>query len=352
MREGLYELILLNEKEIPFQETVIGRNTFVSVEPNQEYHVKLNVFRDQNGRFPGKYLKFGLYVDGIDVQYWKRLDLSNEKLLPTDKSAPVSTCFWGFKRTSEDIRAFKFAAPQNVVKVQKQDVHNRDVHTSDVRTQDNPTEHSSVRSHSLGSVKLVVYEAEQTTGWMKNQNGNHKTPDAPPVIDPNSKFWKQASVATCTGSKVENDKEKFIPLLKWKNKTVEPCATLLLQYHLADVVGMFRENPEMLNELDSSKDQTMNKRPYTLIGDNTIDLTDDNPCNNIENVNNQQNGQKCDVQADKLSANSDQVVPPEQEIPIDDEIAQVIRKKVSPFLDLSDLDGDAVDNLKWSSISH
>ena len=109
MRQGPYELQLVttggdnNCNECVLQERDIHGMRIVTAEPGQSYHVKINIYRDHKGRFPSKYLRFGLYVDGIDVQYWKRIDLSNEKLLPSDPMEPVVSRFLGFKKNTTEM---------------------------------------------------------------------------------------------------------------------------------------------------------------------------------------------------------------------------------------------------------
>jgi hypothetical protein len=78
MREGQYEIIVLDDRDRPLTEEVISDRSFVTAQPGSSYHVKINVYRNKSGQFPAKYLRLGLYVDGNDVQYWKRLDLSDQ----------------------------------------------------------------------------------------------------------------------------------------------------------------------------------------------------------------------------------------------------------------------------------
>jgi hypothetical protein len=66
--------------------------------PNEEYSVKVNVYRNKDGNFPAPLLRIGLFVDGVDVHYWKRIDLTDNLILTAHKKEPVSTRFWGFKQ--------------------------------------------------------------------------------------------------------------------------------------------------------------------------------------------------------------------------------------------------------------
>jgi hypothetical protein len=88
MREGKFELVAASIDESfggirPFEERSISGNTYAVAIPGQEYCVKVNIYRDENGQFAPARLRIGLYVDGSDVQYWKRIDLTKEHLLPT-----------------------------------------------------------------------------------------------------------------------------------------------------------------------------------------------------------------------------------------------------------------------------
>jgi hypothetical protein len=106
MREGQYEIIVLDDRDRPLTEEVISDRSFVTAQPGSSYHVKITVYRNKSGQFPAKYLRLGLYVDGNDVQYWKRLALSDEKTLPKDYSLPICSIFWGLKKNTSEIRSF------------------------------------------------------------------------------------------------------------------------------------------------------------------------------------------------------------------------------------------------------
>jgi hypothetical protein len=158
----------------------------------------------------------GLYVDGYDVQYWKRIDLSNNSILPSDRNSPVSSSFWGFKRDSTEIRSFVFSEPA----------------VSDL------PQHS--QEMPLGTIKVVIYEAKVVEGYFHN---NCKVKTQPPNVQSVSegkKFWKQASVTTVAGEKVENEKEKFIALERWENVNTEPIKILQTYYHNTSMISFLR----------------------------------------------------------------------------------------------------------------
>ena len=72
MRDGIFELKLYSE--IDKRELEEIDDTFIA-EAGLEYFVKVVMHKTPEQKI-GPYIKVGLYVDGIDVQYWKRMDLS------------------------------------------------------------------------------------------------------------------------------------------------------------------------------------------------------------------------------------------------------------------------------------
>ena len=128
MRIGRYEVVLVrvdanvtkgsssssvqqHQQGSHFDEMIVGNVLYALAEPGGEYAVRINVYRDEDGQFRPARIRIGLYIDGEDVNYWKRIDLSEESLLPQDKFSPVSATFWGFKKNSDDMRGFVFSTP-------------------------------------------------------------------------------------------------------------------------------------------------------------------------------------------------------------------------------------------------
>lgn len=226
MREGNFEILVLDEQEKLFSEEKIDTRVFITAKPHTSYHVKINVYRDNSGRFPAKYLRLGLFVDGHDVQYWKRLDLSDEKVLPKDISLPICSVFWGFKKNTSEIRSFIFAAPS----------------TNTATSSSAST--SSVES--LGSIRLVVFEARVSSGVFQNDTAAAQAPPSTVSLAEGEgrKFWQVASLVTSSGKAVGGEKEKFLPLARWENATATPLHTQTLHYHSADVLRLLR-NPNL-----------------------------------------------------------------------------------------------------------
>ena len=215
MREGKFELVAASTDKSfknlkPFEERFINGSVYAVAIPGQEYCVKVNIYRDQNGNFTPKRLRIGLYVDGNDVQYWKRIDLTKEHLLPTAANVPVSATFWGFKKNVSDIRSFQFAA----TKASSNVACNRE---SD--------------SKPLGQIHVVIYEAMVAGGTFKNKCGDHQVPTDQSIPE-GKKFWEQASLSTSGGRKLPLNLEQFDELEKWINIDQKvPLHAMTLNYH-------------------------------------------------------------------------------------------------------------------------
>lgn len=207
MRDGQYvvELVSLDDSRV-YEEQTIGSKTYVVAEPGQEYYVRIKIYRDSQGKYPASYLRLGLYIDGYDVQYWKRVEFtdpfanSNSDSNSSNSSRnnnnihseiPVVSKFWGFKNNTSDIHSFTFAEP-----VQSLEPY---------RTHSKP----------LGSIKLVIYEAKVTTGVFNNTVKAGEIPTSIGNVYEGKKFWKQASVTTTAGRLLDKTGEQFLPVVRW-----------------------------------------------------------------------------------------------------------------------------------------
>ena len=272
MREGKFELIAAGvdasyHGSNAFEERTVGGKTYAVAMPGHEYCVKVNVYRDEDGNFTPKRLRIGLYVDGNDVQYWKRIDLTKEHLLPSNVETPVSVKFWGFKKDITDIRSFQFVTPKTVSTV---------------------ADTSSSNIESLGQIHAVIYEAVVVGGTFENKVGAHEVPTSQNISEV-GKFWQQASLSTRGGRKLPKDFEQFDPLEKWINvDKVKPLHSMTLFYHT-------RSTLDCIESLGSSSDinqtSTIKKRRSSnLDGEllkrachaEQIDLTQDDDDNEIQ----------------------------------------------------------------------
>jgi hypothetical protein len=243
MREGQFEVDLLNNN-IVFEES----NGFVLGSPGTEYSVriskiaffsvyinytysmnftinKLGIFKNPvDNQFPfesGK-IKIGLYIDGVDVQYWKRVDLNE---VESDK---VEVSFWGFKQNTSDLKAFVFSEP----------VNNSSSFNS-AKHEDNS---------SLGQIKVVIFEAEGMQEIFSNTVHAGEAPSAH-YLSSDKKFWQQASLTTRGGRNLQ--KESFHPIVKWKNTSSHPAKTLIINYHTPEMLKL-KESIEINSSTSSS----------------------------------------------------------------------------------------------------
>ena len=74
MRIGCYEVIVTSENDVACEQVVVGDDHYVIANPGKEFCVRVIVHRNEQGEFPFPHFRVGLFVDGIDVNYWKRID--------------------------------------------------------------------------------------------------------------------------------------------------------------------------------------------------------------------------------------------------------------------------------------
>lgn len=235
MRVGQYEVLLMNTDLMHLPERTIAGSTYAIATEGSEYIVRVFVHRDVNGKFPAARMRVGLYVDGHDVQYWKRLDTTDAK---TDSSvSSISTTFWGFKKSSSEIHSFMFATPEPI-----------------------SSSTSTKSTSSVGKIEVVIYEAEVVGGINENTSKEYGVPTSQ-VVEGDKKFYMQASVGTTGGRKLENI-EKFDPLLRWKNKYNHPMTSLILSYHTQDMLNIIEQIRQ-----ESIKSSVLGKRSVEEIQD-------------------------------------------------------------------------------------
>ena len=209
MRLGDFEVLVVCENKI-LKETVIDGQTYLSALKGKEYHVQVNAYPDEKGAFEFKFLRVGLFIDGIDVGYWKRLDLSSKGYSTT----PVSAIFWGFKENTDTLRSFVFAE-------------------TTVVEDDSMT--TPARVANLGTIRLVFHDAFLTSGTYDNISGvSLNISDA--NVSESKKFWKRASLTTLPGGKIESGKESFMPLQRWQNVSQQPFLVYNFNYHTSELV--------------------------------------------------------------------------------------------------------------------
>ena len=233
MKFGLYEVVLMNDVGEKFRERVIKGKSYVVAEPGREYCIKVLIHRDATGNFPVRLMRVGLFVDGIDVNYWKRLDCDC-----LGSSEPyICTTFWGFKKNATELKAFVFSQP-GIRKEQS---------------------FKDITEKPLGQLKVVVYEAVRSVGIFDNRSGNHDVPASSSISD-GRKFWQQASAVTQGGRTIESSKEKFDPIPRWANKSFEPLNTIICEYHTNDMLDFLENFSEKTNSSNASVNDPVNSR--------------------------------------------------------------------------------------------
>lgn len=255
MREGCYEVVLVDQDGHKLDEVMINGQFYIVAIPGKEYVIKIIVHEDlATHSYPAESMRVGLYVDGVDVQYWKRLDLSliSERGGQLAASSSVHTIFHGFKKSNNDLRSFVFAK------------------TLATSFPSSSTDH--INNSSFGTIKVVIYEAIQVEGVYQNVGGKYEVPGQHSV-NVDGKFYKQPSVTTMAGRNIA-ETEKFIPLLRWQNKSDIPLTTLSLFYHTHEMIRflrLFHETSSPGEQPSSLEQSERGKRKYQEI----VDLTDD-----------------------------------------------------------------------------
>lgn len=330
MRSGNYDVSLIADSVVLDEMQVDGK-TYVCSEPGKEYHVMISVYRDPvTKQFPCPYLRFGLYVDGIDVQYWKRLDLSNEHDLPSDPKVPVIVKFWGFKQNVSELRSFVFTTPS---------------YDGD-GTSTSSSSAAAAAPHvqqNAGRLKIVIYEARVTTGDFNNQQAAKQIQPATTFAAGNVKLLDQASMVTSTGQRIANEKEVFAPLQRWANVSTEPLQTIELHYHsrsmlriLANLTAQKNAQAGILNSGDDSMgDRSSRKRSL-------VDIESSSPKD--EAVDGRGKERRLGAEFDPFTLNNGGGNN-EGAVDADEDVVVVQKVIVAPLLDLTD-DGDAP---VWSS---
>ena len=236
------------ESFVTLDERNIDQVTYAVAEPDKEYIVKVIVHRNRHNLFVAKHIRIGIYVDGVDCNYWKRLDTDSTT------TAATFTTFKGFKVGAEDLRAFVFASPT---------------------TTSNPS--ANVALDNAGTVRIDIYECEKDEGIYQNKSKNYDAPEKFSLVS-DSKFYQQPSVTTTSGRNITRS-EKFEPLARWKNKS--RLSSFTLHYHTKNVIDFLEEAKKNNIKLDL-KGSRGRKRLSTPA---VVDLTDDCDNDDSEEVN-------------------------------------------------------------------
>ena len=225
----------------------------------------------------------GLYIDGIDVQYWKRIDFSHlDDIIKKDNTKTtkfVTAKFYGFKKNVNEIRSFVFSNPT----VQSSNDYNNLIN-----------ENEDI-NRPLGSIHVIFYEAKVENGIYDNQNGQYEVPNQNThQISDKKKFFEQATVTTIGGKLIDKTKEPFNPLTKWSNKSNEPSHSMTLYYHSKMTI-------DLLNNIEIQNNNVNNKRKYNKIIDLTNENENESNIKSQKNLNNQNESEsEVEVEDDEL----------------------------------------------------
>ncbi len=252
MRIGNIEMILINSSGQQFEEATADNIVYALVNPGDEYHVQVNIYRDMDGRLPSTYLRIGLYVDGHDVNYWKRIDGS----AVSADSEVIGAKFWGFKKSGNEIKGFQ-VAPVSV--------------SGSGRMFSSESE--------VGQIKAVIYEAEVTEGVFDNV-GKFCEPPSSTVFSETQKFYSIPSVTTVAGRSYDQ-REVFKPILRWRNKSDVPISTVILRYHTRQIVSLLND---ITAEDVGVSDTNSRKRPRDEISTDAVDAVSSNENGDVEIV--------------------------------------------------------------------
>lgn len=260
MRVNCYELLLVDEYDNNIcDEVIINHQHYarINYKSNLEFIVKVNVYKDmKTNQYPCKYIRVGLYIDGIDVAYWKRIDTTADNTISLSCNY-ITARFLGFKKNVNDIRSFLFTIPR------------QDTSTKSMNDE---------QSKPLGSIHVVFFEAQIEGGIYENNIGCSEVPNEDShVLNADTKFFEQASLATVGGRSIESGKEPFRPLSRWSNTSTEPLFDMTLYYHSKDILNVIQlansENTRSSNKSSQILDLTEGNDSITQSSDNMDDLT-------------------------------------------------------------------------------
>lgn len=335
MRDGLYEVHLIDQYGNPIAESTIEDKVYAHAAPSQEFSVRITVHKNpRTGRFPFEYLRLGLFIDGHDVNYWKRMDLT----VASDQSA-VSASFQGWKKNTIDLRAFVFSSPA----------------LASAEDELNPQIREEMSKKPLGQIKIIVHEATVSDGIFENKSGFHEMPPAQKVSE-GKKFWQQASLTTTAGRRIESDKEKFTPLQVWKNISPIPNHEMVLNYHTFEMIKFIETFTEHQRRMQAYVDHNSGtgassngtglkrkreEKPAPIV----VDLTEDDDA-----ASSSSSAHRAKSAAPVISQADDEIVDSDNEG--DGDVRVLDRSRLRKEVDLFDMSGEGgEDEAEWQRVN-
>jgi hypothetical protein len=237
MRQGPYEIQVISENGRVLPEKEVNGQTVLEAEQGLTYRVKIRIHADADGNFPAELVWTRLYVDGSHAQ-WYGLRLKQG-------GAPVEWTFIGFRKNQYEKVAFVFALPEST------------------------TQHAPVDEQNAGGTLKVVFYHAHDTGKIGEVVEPSTVPDRIAAAVEGAKFWKQPSVVTETGKRLESKVASLCA--KWT--LGEELAALTLPYHSADTIAFlqqFHEAQKQREVLAQAARETRQGAPTAV-----IDLSDD-----------------------------------------------------------------------------
>jgi hypothetical protein len=237
MRQGSYEVQVLSEDGRVLSETTVDGGPVLEAEHGLTYRVKIRVHPDSNGAFPAELLFVRLYVDGHYAE-WCRLT-------PKQGGAAVEQLFTGFRKNLHEKVAYVFALPElNAL-------------------------HASVGKDGSGGTLQVVFNRAHATGRIGEAPWEVTVPTSTASAADGVKFWKQPSVVTQAGKRLESKLQEHCH--EWN--LGEKLTTLTLPYHSSDTIAFlqqFHEAQKQREILAQAARDTRQGAPTAV-----IDLSDD-----------------------------------------------------------------------------
>jgi hypothetical protein len=172
MRQGPYDVQVLTEDGRVLPEREVDGRTVLEAEQGLTYRVKVRVHADADGKFPTELMYARLYVDGNHAE-WRGMRLK-------DGGAQAEWTFCGFRKNQYEKVAFVFALPEST------------------------TQHAPVdEQNTCGTLKVIFYRAHDT-GKIGEVIEPSTVPARIAAAVEGAKFWKQPSVVTETGKRLES----------------------------------------------------------------------------------------------------------------------------------------------------
>ena len=218
MRDRDIEVLVMQvgSNKSAFSEKTVNDVTYALIpSAGCEYIVRIILHRNKYTQFfpfedvPCQCLKVGLYIDGIDCGYYKRVSYS--KALPHHHST-VACEFTGFRTEGNRVRAF---------------VVSNTIGSSDMNINESST------SNNVGNIKVTFNMAKATENVFENRSTSREVPGASKLVDNNQKYFKQAKYSTGAGRTLNMS---FTTTKQWVNINSLPDKTITMKYQKTDII--------------------------------------------------------------------------------------------------------------------